>query len=328
MLLSFDVGKITHLLLFVIHSFGGKVEMYRLFAILYFADLQHLLKYGRSITGDSYVAMKDCPVPFNVFSIYKQLAGDTFKGLDVGIKEFFALNTEGQIVAIGQYSSDMIAETEIECLFEVIHIYKNMHDDVLLAKMKDNAWQLSDKNGNISLHHLLHVSNVPEDVCTYIENAVRRDLHAFTEAGDIVQRKNNAHHNSLHSLSIGAIIRDYDNGRQNDFLIVGTSLNDYAMVGLVANDTLPVSLAGRVSFFPVTYSRGDISDSMLADCSRMITRRFGTMGAWIKKYPEAFVGQVSIATIGQVVRKISEARTISRHAKKSYSLSDHYVFFS
>lgn len=39
--------------------------------LMFFADKQHLLNYGRPISGDYYCAMKDGPVPSNTYNIMK-----------------------------------------------------------------------------------------------------------------------------------------------------------------------------------------------------------------------------------------------------------------
>ena len=52
--------------------------MHKLCKILYFADQRHLSLYGRSITGDTYIAMQYGPVPSNVDDILKAVRGDSF----------------------------------------------------------------------------------------------------------------------------------------------------------------------------------------------------------------------------------------------------------
>ena len=44
--------------------------------VLYFADKEHLEKYGRFICGDSYIAMRRGPVPSGVYDLLKLARGD------------------------------------------------------------------------------------------------------------------------------------------------------------------------------------------------------------------------------------------------------------
>ena len=45
------------------------------FKLLYLADLLHLERYGRPITGDKYVAMNYGPVPSNLYDFVKERSG-------------------------------------------------------------------------------------------------------------------------------------------------------------------------------------------------------------------------------------------------------------
>ena len=53
-------------------------DIHKICKILYYADQRHLSKYGRSITGDTYIAMAYGPVPSNVEDIFKAVRGDSF----------------------------------------------------------------------------------------------------------------------------------------------------------------------------------------------------------------------------------------------------------
>ena len=48
-------------------------DFHRVFKILYFADREHLSKYGRPITGDTYIKMSDGPVPTKLYDIFKRV---------------------------------------------------------------------------------------------------------------------------------------------------------------------------------------------------------------------------------------------------------------
>jgi hypothetical protein len=56
----FDAHKALEVILYVA---GSVPDMYRALKVLYFADREHLGRYGRLICGDTYVAMRLGPVP-------------------------------------------------------------------------------------------------------------------------------------------------------------------------------------------------------------------------------------------------------------------------
>ena len=64
-------AALNALLFWPFQSLGDKSDMHKLCKILYFADQRHLSLYGRSITGDTYIAMQYGPVPSNVDDILK-----------------------------------------------------------------------------------------------------------------------------------------------------------------------------------------------------------------------------------------------------------------
>lgn len=74
----FKYDKAVNAILYSLQQLGGKTDMHKLCKILYYADQRHLSMYGRSITGDTYIAMQFGPVPSCVDDILKALRGDSF----------------------------------------------------------------------------------------------------------------------------------------------------------------------------------------------------------------------------------------------------------
>jgi uncharacterized phage-associated protein len=63
MQLSFSHRKATQALAFLAEQAGGNLNKMKALKLIFFADRYHLRKYGRSITNDTYFAMKYGPVP-------------------------------------------------------------------------------------------------------------------------------------------------------------------------------------------------------------------------------------------------------------------------
>lgn len=58
-------------------------DFHKVFKIFYFADQMHLTKYGRPITGDHYIAMRNGPVPSRLYDMLKSLKCESlFSGED------------------------------------------------------------------------------------------------------------------------------------------------------------------------------------------------------------------------------------------------------
>ena len=58
-----QIAKMRAVLLYIMQSFPHGVEFIKLFKILYFAQQDHLLKYGKVLIEDSFKALKHGPVP-------------------------------------------------------------------------------------------------------------------------------------------------------------------------------------------------------------------------------------------------------------------------
>ena len=72
-------------------------DLHKICKILYYADQSHLSKYGRSITGDTYIAMEYGPVPSKIEDIFKALRGDSFfSGCVEDLKSFFEITNKFQ----------------------------------------------------------------------------------------------------------------------------------------------------------------------------------------------------------------------------------------
>ena len=58
-----QIAKMRAVLLYIMQCFPHGVEFIKLFKILYFAQQDHLLKYGKVLIEDSFKALKHGPVP-------------------------------------------------------------------------------------------------------------------------------------------------------------------------------------------------------------------------------------------------------------------------
>lgn len=71
---KFNWGKAIQAIDFIARRQPG-VTQYYVSKIMFFADREHLLDYGRPIIGDRYVAMEHGPVPSSVLNLLKNDSG-------------------------------------------------------------------------------------------------------------------------------------------------------------------------------------------------------------------------------------------------------------
>ena len=84
---AIQIAKIRAVVLYIMQSFTQGVDYIKLFKILYFAQQDHLVKYGKVIVEDSFRALKHGPVPAYT---YKALQIAEGKPLDGNFDEFLS----------------------------------------------------------------------------------------------------------------------------------------------------------------------------------------------------------------------------------------------
>lgn len=80
-----QIDKIKAVVLYIMQSFPYGVDYIKLFKIIYFAQQDHLVRYGKVIVDDSFRALKHGPVPTYT---YKALQVAEGKNLDGDFKDF------------------------------------------------------------------------------------------------------------------------------------------------------------------------------------------------------------------------------------------------
>ncbi len=146
-----DIDRIKAAILYVLNKVG-ETDYHKLFKILYFADQKHLVRFGREITGDQYVAMDRGPVPSETYDLLKHLAGmHSFLSLPEDVaKQFSSFNfrsaNRGLRNPIPMVSSneapdlDELSASDIDCLSDSIAENKNLSFFDLTEKSHDDAW--------------------------------------------------------------------------------------------------------------------------------------------------------------------------------------------
>lgn len=137
-------------------------DIYHVIKALYFADLKHLDRYGRLITGDKYIAMRYGPVASGALDIVN-LAKGKQAFLPAGISIDTILNSVDvvgkNINAIRQYRESAFSESDIECLDEAISEIGGLDFDTICQKSHGSAWESADENGEISFSELAKESD-------------------------------------------------------------------------------------------------------------------------------------------------------------------------
>lgn len=161
--MNFDSEKIVEILLYISNK-KPNIGFHQMSKVLYFADRKHLVRHGRTITGDSYFAMKDGPVPSETYDLLKALKSTSFNVLhEEAIKERIEVVHSYQIRPKDQADTDFLSETDIECLDESFEENKNLSYGQLVDKSHDYAWNRADMNNRMDIIDIAQEEGASEE---------------------------------------------------------------------------------------------------------------------------------------------------------------------
>jgi uncharacterized phage-associated protein len=165
-----NIEKIIAVLLFVLnkskhHSF----DIHKLCKILYFADQKHLVRYGRTIVKDTYIAMDWGSVPSYVYDVYKSIKANKSESLK--FQEYFEVFNGTDIYAKVNPNEEILSESEIECLIESVNENKDLEFNDLVEKSHQQAWskaRLNSPNSPISIFDIAVEAGANKAMINYI----------------------------------------------------------------------------------------------------------------------------------------------------------------
>jgi uncharacterized phage-associated protein len=74
--LDFDIKKAIAAVAFLLQQQGEQLDMFLGLKMLYIADKNALIHWGKTITGDSFISMKQGPVLSRIYDLFKGTAKD------------------------------------------------------------------------------------------------------------------------------------------------------------------------------------------------------------------------------------------------------------
>jgi uncharacterized phage-associated protein len=174
------VATTVNAILYILTKIGGQGDFHKVFKVLYFADQEHLCKYGSLITNDKYVAMNNGPVPSMAYDILKALRGD---GLLSNFKKdfdpFFELKSNYLVDAKVEPDLDELSESEIECIDKAISENKSLNFKKLTQKSHDSAWAKTSRDCEMNLKHIAEAAGANKGMVKYIHEVYENQNAIF-----------------------------------------------------------------------------------------------------------------------------------------------------
>ncbi|MBR1604654.1 MAG: SocA family protein [Alphaproteobacteria bacterium] len=141
--------KALEAIVYIAHKLGC-VDKYHVVKTMFFADKEHLNRYARPILGDTYIRMRNGPVPSYVLDIIN-LKEDKIS-FDVFVKAKAALEVGSDkkqtITARREPDLSFFSDTDLECLDNAIKFCKDKNfDDLKEITHEEKAWKKASING-------------------------------------------------------------------------------------------------------------------------------------------------------------------------------------
>ncbi len=175
----FNLEKSLQAVLYVANRLRRK-DFHKIFKVIYFADREHLSKYGRPITGDTYIAMKDGPVPSKIDDIFKAVRGDSFFAPDaVEYAELFGVHDWYFIAPKTDANLDYLSQSDIEELDDSLSEYGHLSWDEVRERSHDYAWRATPENRQIDISDIMRETGEDEDYIAYISEHISIQKSSF-----------------------------------------------------------------------------------------------------------------------------------------------------
>ena len=162
MTVQFDKTKTLNALLFVVNRVQRK-DFHKIFKIIYFADRQHLVDWGRPITGDTYIAMEAGPVPSRLYDMLKIVRGDSYLPDTEGLSQFFQIENWMYVKPLQDADLNELSHNEQEALSKAIAKYADLSYDEIKEKSHDVAWRSTARDFAIDWDNIAREMGLDEE---------------------------------------------------------------------------------------------------------------------------------------------------------------------
>lgn len=148
---AFSIEKATVAVAYLAKETGE--TLYPVMKLIYLAEKLHLERYGRLITGDTYVAMAKGPVPSATYDLMKFLRGarEYFDGGEFA-RELMSLDSHShQFHVKKDVDLSYLSESDVECLAHMVSTWRQLGGPAITRLSHDDAWKAATANSAMSV---------------------------------------------------------------------------------------------------------------------------------------------------------------------------------
>lgn len=171
----FNTEKSLQAVLYVANRLKRR-DFHKIFKVLYFADREHLAKYGRPITGDTYMAMEYGPVPSMIYDIFKGVRGDGYQWPQIGeFKKLFQIKNRYNVEPLQDADQYYLSKTDVAELDASLTKYGKLSWNEIVEKSHAFAWSKTSLNDRMAIEDIMQESGADEEFITEITENIRAE---------------------------------------------------------------------------------------------------------------------------------------------------------
>ena len=171
--IRFDPERALELVLYVASQLRYPT-LHSVSKVLYFADKEHLSRYGSLLSGDNYVAMRHGPVPSAIYNLLKAAAGRQEPLIPTQFYELVgqSLKVEEQrrVIPLRRANLDLLSASQRECLDLSLKTNGKLSFERLTSKSHDAAWKSADENDLIEVKAIAKTLPNAKQILAYLED--------------------------------------------------------------------------------------------------------------------------------------------------------------
>ena len=169
--IRFDPERALELVLYVASRLRYPT-LHSVSKVLYFADREHLSRYGSLLSGDNYVAMRHGPVPSAIYDLLKAAVGrleplipSQFYDL---VGQSLSVEEGSRVRPLRAANLELLSASQRECLDASIKANGRLSFKRLTDKSHDAAWRSVDENDLIDVRTIAKTLPNAKQVLAYL----------------------------------------------------------------------------------------------------------------------------------------------------------------
>lgn len=169
---SSDQKSLKEMVIYILNKTGG-LDYYRIFKVLYFAEMEHLAMWGARMIEDDFCALQHGPVPTQLYDAVKGLetkSTELARLLSDSI-EFAGADAPNVLLANREANMGRISKASQEVLDKAIEENVSLSFKALRRKSHDKAWEaaFNSSDKRMSSTAIAKVKGIDECTLAYLE---------------------------------------------------------------------------------------------------------------------------------------------------------------